>query len=138
MLLLGAVLLAIAGPQAATVLQPAEAIARADAARGRSVSGTFAMKVAVVGESAKGLYLNDTADLRSPTNVTFRLTPFAARKLKEKLGTALGRALIGRIVQVRGVLRPAPIVNTTNGTDRSDNRVQYEVVVDSLDNLTIW
>lgn len=135
--LLGSVLLVAAMPQAGAVMQPTEAVALADARRGRGVTGTFEMKVAAAQRTREALYLNSNADYRSPDDLTFRLTPQAARKLQEKLGAAPETALVGRTVRVKGMLKLMPIVNVINGTPRSYNRFQHEVSVRSLSNLTV-
>lgn len=107
-MLLVSLLLAVAALQADTVLQPAAAIARANATPSRCVNATFEMKVAI-----------------------------AARTLPEKLGADPAMALIGRTVGAKGSLRLVPIVNTINGTTRSYNRVQHGVLVRSPDKLTV-
>ncbi|MDO6416524.1 hypothetical protein Q4F19_19230 [Sphingomonas sp. BIUV-7] len=131
-------LLAAGGADADTrLLEPADAIALADVHRERGSPGTFKMKVAAAERTPYALYLNSSVDYRSPDDVTFHLTPSAAKTLEKRLGAKPEVALIGKTVTVSGEIRAVPIANTVNGQARSLNRYQHTVLVREAARLAI-
>ena len=116
---------------------PAEAIAIADAHPKRGTDGVFAMKVVAAERRPNALYLNSSADYRAPDDVTFHLTPSAAKTLEKRLGSKPETALIGKTVTVRGEIRRVPIANMLGGRPRSLNRYQHTVLVREANAVTV-
>lgn len=135
--LLGLMLAATGGAADDAPKGPAEAIALADAHPERSTRGVYRMTVAAAERNPNALYLNSSADYRAPDDVTFRLTPSAARTLEKRLGAPPEVALIGKTVTVHGDIRAVPIVNSFGGQPRSFNRYQHSVLVREASQLTV-
>ncbi|GGE96300.1 hypothetical protein [Sphingomonas prati] len=124
-------------PQDMVPKSPAEAIAIANAHPERGTTGVFAMNVAAAERRPNALYLNSTSDYRSPDNVTFHLTPAAAKSLEKRLGAKPETMLIGKRVTVRGQIRNVPIANTVSGRPHSMNRYQHSVLVREASQVTV-
>jgi hypothetical protein len=131
---------AAVSPQATAAtapIAPAEAIIMADRrgvsrTPGLGASGRFVMTVAATGRTGRGIYLNSSADYRSPDNVSFYLRPVVAQMLEKKYGAPSEAWFKGRRVIVDGVVRKIAIVNTVGGRAHDLNRFAYEVDVDRV------
>jgi hypothetical protein len=123
------------GPVAAKT--PAEAIAIVDARPNNGIKGVYEMKVVAAERRPNALYLNSSADYRSSDDVTFRLTPLAAKSLEKRLGAKPEVALIGKTVTVRGEIQNVPIANVIGGQQKSFNRYQHTVLIQDANQLSI-
>lgn len=128
-LILG-LMLALSGATADAVpMGPPEMIALIDAHPERRINGVYTMTVAAAERRPNALYLNSSTDYRAPDDVTFHLTPSAAKTLEKRMGSKPETTLIGKTIVVRGELRAIPIANMFSGRPRSLNRYQHTVLV---------
>jgi hypothetical protein len=124
-------------PQATAPIAPADAIVMADRrgvsrTPGLGAGGRFVMTVAAPGRTGRGIYLNSSADYRSPDNVSFFLRPVVGQRLEKKYGAPSEAWFKGRRVIVDGVVRKIAIVNTVGGRAHDLNRYAYEIDVDQV------
>lgn len=119
-----------------TPVEPAQAIALANAAPKGQAIGLFKMKIAAVGTSKKITFLNSNADYRSEGNLTFSLSQSSAAYLAQKAGVANVSALVGREIIVAGRIEKRQIVNVgADGRQIGHNRWAYSVRIDKPDQL---
>ena len=135
--LIGLVMATVTAASAAGPLNPAEAIALAEAHSNRGTTGVFQMKVAAAERRPNALYLNSVADYRSPDDVTFNITPIVAKMLEKRLGSKPETALIGKNVTVRGELKLLPVADMLAGRPHSLNRYQHTVFVRDASQIVI-
>lgn len=127
-------------PQAAVTtapIAPAQAIVMADRrgvsrTPGLGAGGRFVMTVAATGRTGRGIYLNSSADYRSPDNVSFLLRPVVAQMLEKRYGAPSEAWFRGRRMIVDGVVRKIVIVNTVGGRAHDFNRFAYQVDIDQV------
>lgn len=123
-------LLLLAAPdQAAAPLDPAQAIARAEAAPRRQPKLDCAMVVVSTQRTAKGVYLHSTDDYRRPDDLTVLVAYPLADRLGKQLGAPIEDALKGKRIVVRGPVASMPIVNSFAQRAESFNRVQHRMLV---------
>jgi hypothetical protein len=102
---------ASAVPGVARQIEPAEAIALADAAGpDSSVAGTFVFMVARAGHDEYRTYLNSMQDYRDPGCLTVRFEPSALPGLRARFGNDLETAFRGKRIAVVGFAQKVKIV----------------------------
>ena len=135
--MIGMVALALAAQGAPTPKSAQEAVALADAHRGRRITGVYRVTIAAAARSAEGVFLNSAQDYRAPDALTVELTMPAAPEQAKRLGAKPETVLVGRTVIVRGAVEAVPIVNLFAGRPRSFNRYQHRILVRDPVQMTV-
>jgi len=110
-------------------IEPAAAVAMADAGR-TGQSARFVMTVAQVGRVNGSAFLNSQPDYRAPDDLSFQLKPNVVKALERRFGQPV-EMLVGKRVVVNGTVRRTVIVNETASFHRGQtfNRWQHLVPI---------
>lgn len=93
------------------------------------------MTVAATGHLDKTVFLNSLTDYRPSADLTFELTPSAAKAFRKRLLDDPEHALSGRVVTVRGAVEAVPIL-IFHDRRAFFSRYQHRVLVTHADQLS--